>query len=93
MLLVVVGCGGHPFPPVESGFAEFGESKLYYEVAGTGEPTVILIHGDMLDNTMWDEQFAMLCTESHRVVRYDSSAHGQSAFLPMPTGITPTFED
>mgnify|MGYP001557104857 CR=1 FL=1 len=81
LLLLLVGCGGAPFPPVESGFAEFGDSRLYYEVAGTGEPTVVLIHGGMLDNSMWDGQFAML-SQSHRVVRYDSSAHGQSALPP-----------
>jgi pimeloyl-ACP methyl ester carboxylesterase len=81
ILLVLVGCGGHPFPPVESGFAEFGQSRLYYEVAGTGEPTVILIHGGMLDNTMWDGQFAVL-SQRYRTVRYDSSAHGQSDLPP-----------
>jgi pimeloyl-ACP methyl ester carboxylesterase len=66
---------------VESGFAEFGQSKLYFEVAGTGEPTVILLHGGMLDSTMWDEQFELLA-KSHRVVRYDASAHGRSALPP-----------
>jgi pimeloyl-ACP methyl ester carboxylesterase len=71
-----MGCGLNQ-PQVETGFAEFGQSKLYYEVAGAGEPTVILIHGGMLDNTMWDEQFDQL-SRSHRVVRYDASAHGQS---------------
>ena len=80
-LLVFFGCGGSPAPIVESGFAEFGQSKLYYEVAGAGEPTVILLHGGMLDNTMWDEQFELLAT-SHRVIRYDASAHGQSALPP-----------
>ncbi len=77
-LVLVCGCGGPPAPPVQSGFAEFGQSKIYYEVAGEGEPTVILLHGGMLDCTMWDEQFALLA-KSHRVVRYDASAHGQSA--------------
>lgn len=80
-LLVFSGCGGSSQPPIESGFAEFGQSRLYYEVAGAGEPTVILLHGGMLDNTMWDEQFELLA-KSHRVVRYDASAHGQSALPP-----------
>jgi 3-oxoadipate enol-lactonase len=65
----------------ERGFAEFGQSRLYYEVAGEGEPTVILLHGGMLDHTMWDEQFGLLA-QSHRTVRYDASAHGQSALPP-----------
>ncbi len=79
-ILLICGCGP-PAPIVESGFAEFGQSRLYYEVAGTGEPTVILLHGGMLDSTMWDEQFELLA-KSHRVVRYDASAHGQSALPP-----------
>jgi 3-oxoadipate enol-lactonase len=79
-LLIFAGCSG-PLAPVESGFAEFGQSRLYYEVAGEGEPTVILLHGGMLDCTMWDEPFGMLA-KTHRVVRYDASAHGRSALPP-----------
>ena len=79
-LLTIAGCG-MPSVPVETGFVEFGQSKLYYEVAGQGSPTVILIHGGMLDCTMWDEQFALLA-KSHRVVRYDASGHGRSALPP-----------
>jgi 3-oxoadipate enol-lactonase len=79
-LLTIAGCGGS-LAPVESGFAEFGQSKLYYEVAGEGEPTVILIHGGMLDCTMWDDQFGLLA-KTHRVVRYDASAHGRSVLPP-----------
>jgi pimeloyl-ACP methyl ester carboxylesterase len=82
LLWVLAGCGGGTAPvPIQTGFAEFGQSKLYYEVAGEGEPTVILLHGGMLDNTMWDEQLELLA-KSHRVVRYDGSAHGQSALPP-----------
>lgn len=82
LLWVLAGCGGGTAPvPIQTGFAEFGQSKIYYEVAGEGDPTVILIHGGMLDNTMWDEQFALLA-KSHRVVRYDASAHGRSALPP-----------
>jgi len=80
LLLVLVGCGA-PSVPVVTGFAEFGDSRLYYEIAGEGEPTVILLHGGMLDSTMWDEQFALLA-QNYRVVRYDASAHGQSTLPP-----------
>jgi pimeloyl-ACP methyl ester carboxylesterase len=80
LVILAMGCGPSQ-PPVETGFAEFGQSRLYYEVAGSGEPTVILLHGGMLDCTMWDEQFNLLAT-AHRVVRYDASAHGRSALPP-----------
>jgi pimeloyl-ACP methyl ester carboxylesterase len=50
-------------------------------MAGEGEPTVILIHGGMLDCTMWDVQFELL-SRTHHVMRYDASAHGKSALPP-----------
>ena len=86
MLCVVVagalGCGGAP-PSVapETGYAEFGQSRLYYEVVGEGEPSVVLLHGGLLDCRMWDEQFELLSSD-HRVIRYDASAHGRSAIPP-----------
>jgi len=84
VFVAICGCGGTPATrhiEVETGFAEFGQSRLYYEVAGAGEPTLILLHGGMLDCTMWDEQFELLA-RSHRVVRYDASAHGRSILPP-----------
>jgi pimeloyl-ACP methyl ester carboxylesterase len=87
-LLIAVGCGDAPEPPpvdqaptVETGVATLGQSEIYYEIAGIGEPTVILIHGGLLDNRMWDEQFELLA-KSNRVVRYDASAHGKSILPP-----------
>lgn len=81
VVLVFLGCGGAPAPPVEVGYAELGQSRLYYEIAGEGEPTVVLLHGGMLDASMWDEQFELL-SRSHRALRYDASAHGRSALPP-----------
>ena len=87
-LLIIVGCGGSPEPPpvedpleIETGVARFGQSEIYYEIAGEGEPTVILMHGGMLDCHMWDEQFELLA-KTHRVLRYDASAHGHSILPP-----------
>jgi 3-oxoadipate enol-lactonase len=87
-LLIVVACGGAPEPPpveepldIETGIARFGQSEIYYEIAAAGEPTVILIHGGMLDCRMWDEQFELLA-KTHRVLRYDASAHGNSTLPP-----------
>jgi 3-oxoadipate enol-lactonase len=90
ILLSLVGCGGAPAPQpvgepappaIETGIARFGQSEIYYEIAGSGEPTVILMHGGMLDCHMWDEQFELLA-KSHRVLRYDASAHGKSILPP-----------
>ena len=88
ILLVVVGCGGateappvEVAPSIETGVAKFGQSEIYYEIAGSGEPTVILLHGGMLDRRMWDEQFELLA-KTYRVLRYDASAHGDSVLPP-----------
>jgi len=87
-LLIVVGCGGAPVPPpveeapaIETGVARFGQSEIYYEVTGSGEPTIVLIHGGMLDCRMWDDQFELLA-QTHRVLRYDAGAHGNSTLPP-----------
>ncbi len=88
-VLITGACGGTPQPPpaveetleVETGIARFGQSEIYYEIAGEGEPTVILIHGGFLDCHMWDGQFELLA-RTHRVLRYDADAHGKSTLPP-----------
>jgi len=83
----VLGCGGTPgfesasVAAPETGYAEFGQSKLYYEVTGEGEPAVVLLHGGLLDCRMWDEEFELL-SKNHRVLRFDASAHGRSTLPP-----------
>ena len=88
ILLVVIGCGGTPeeppvefVPEIETGIVRFGQSEIYYEIAGAGQPTIILLHGGMLDRRMWDEQFELLA-KTYRVLRYDASAHGESTLPP-----------
>jgi len=68
-------------PTVERGIAEISGARLYYELAGSGDP-VVLIHGGWGDMQYWDEQFAMLARR-YRVFRYDVRGHGQSS-MPDP---------
>src|SRR5579884_1506183 len=68
----------------QQGFAEVNRTRLYYEVAGSGHP-LVLIHGGLMDNTMWDEQFAAFA-QCYRTIRYDIRALGQS---DLPTGSEP----
>ncbi len=58
------------------GFAPVGDTWLFYEVKGAGEP-VVLIHGGQLDSRMWDEQFDSYARE-FRVLRYDIRGFGGS---------------
>jgi pimeloyl-ACP methyl ester carboxylesterase len=59
------------------GFAEVNGTRLYYEVAGSGHP-LVLVHGFSLDTRMWDDQFASSARQ-YEVIRYDARGHGRSA--------------
>lgn len=59
-----------------SGFVDVSGARLYYEMAGSGEP-VVLLHGGMLDRRMWDGQFEFLA-QRYRVVRYDDRYCGKT---------------
>ncbi len=58
------------------GFAEVEGTRLYYEIAGSGCP-MILIHGFALDSRMWDDQFESF-TQQYQVIRYDLRGFGKS---------------
>lgn len=57
--------------------------KLYYEVAGEGEP-LVLGHAAFLDSGMWDEQWQEF-SKHYRVIRYDMRGFGKSDPLELPT--------
>lgn len=65
---------------IDQGFADVNGTHLYYEVAGSGHP-LVLIHGFTLDTRMWDDQFEVFAQHC-RVLRYDLRGFGKSA-LPM----------
>jgi 3-oxoadipate enol-lactonase len=60
-----------------SGFVDVEGSRIHYEVAGQGDPTVVLMHGGLWDSRLWDRQFDLLA-QRHRVVRYDLRGYGRS---------------
>jgi pimeloyl-ACP methyl ester carboxylesterase len=60
-----------------SGFAEIPGGRLYYELAGSGDP-VVLMHGFTLDRRMWSDVTPRLA-ERHTVLAYDLRGFGKSS--------------
>ncbi|TJZ55567.1 alpha/beta fold hydrolase [Streptomyces piniterrae] len=63
---------------IDNGIVPIDDGELFYETAGSG-PAVVLLHGGMLDQHMWDEQFAWLVNSGLRAIRYDFRGHGLSS--------------
>ena len=59
-----------------SGYVEINGARLYYELAGSGIPFV-MIHAGIADSRMWDHEFSAFVT-SHRVLRFDMRGYGRS---------------
>ncbi len=64
----------------QSGYAEVNGTKLYYEIAGSGD-SLVLIHGNGGDLRHWDDQFGEF-SRHLQVIRYDVRGFGKSA-LPV----------
>jgi 3-oxoadipate enol-lactonase len=71
----------HTFAVTEPALVGRTESGLAYEIAGTGDP-IVLVHAGIADRRMWDPQWPAL-TSVARVIRYDARGYGES--LP-PSG-------
>ena len=65
-----------------TGVAEVGEARLAYEIAGEGDP-LVLVHAGVADKRMWDDQFAAFAA-LFRTVRYDLRGYGDSTMPPEP---------
>jgi pimeloyl-ACP methyl ester carboxylesterase len=62
--------------PTQSGFAEIDGLRLYYEVAGSGEP-VLFVHAGIADSRMWDDQFFEFA-HRYQAIRYDMRGYGRT---------------
>lgn len=76
LLFVILSSAFIEAKPAKRGFAKVSNAKLYYEVAGKGEP-LILIHGGNMDGRMWDAQFDVFA-KHYKVFRYDVRGFGKS---------------
>ena len=65
-----------------AGYADLNGARFYYEVAGEGEP-LVLVHAGIADRRMWDEQFEVFA-QDYMVVRYDRRGFGRTAMAAGP---------
>jgi pimeloyl-ACP methyl ester carboxylesterase len=62
---------------IESGFVTIGSANLYYEIAGKGQP-LVLVHAGVADSRQWNNEFADF-SQDYRVLRYDLRGYGKSS--------------
>lgn len=62
--------------------ARVNDANLYYEIVGTAEERIVLVHGSWGDHANWNRLVPLL-TDSFRVLTYDRRGHSQSE---PPTG-------
>src|ERR1051326_2096612 len=60
----------------DSGFAPINNALIYYEIAGQGQPFV-MIHAGVADRRQWNNEFAYF-PNRFRVLRYDMRGYGKS---------------
>ena len=65
---------------VKSGHTEVNGARLYYEIAGSGTP-LVMIHAGIADSRMWDNEFASFSAR-YRVLRFDMRGYGKSPPVP-----------
>jgi 3-oxoadipate enol-lactonase len=53
------------------------EGTVYYEQSGQGAPTIVFLHGGLIDSRLWDPQFNWFAQRA-RVIRYDMPGAGRS---------------
>lgn len=60
----------------EAVMLDVNEAKIFFEVAGQGQP-LVFIHAGVADSRQWNNEFRSLSTE-YNVLRYDMRGFGQS---------------
>jgi pimeloyl-ACP methyl ester carboxylesterase len=76
LLVVGIWLGVAQAQTPSAGLAQVNGTKLYYEMAGSGHP-LVLIHGGGVDRRLWDGQFEEFA-KHFRVIRYDLRGTGKS---------------
>ena len=61
---------------IRTGYADVNGARLYYELADSGMPFV-MIHAGIADCRMWDKEFETF-SQSHQALRFDMRGYGKS---------------
>lgn len=61
---------------IKTGYIDVDQARLYYELAGEGQPFV-MIHAGVADSRQWNNEFERFA-EHFRVLRYDLRGYGKS---------------
>lgn len=69
-------------PTVETGSVAVNGARLAYDIAGAGQP-LVLVHAGIADRRMWDDQVPAFA-EHYRVIRYDMRGFGASPMVEGP---------
>jgi pimeloyl-ACP methyl ester carboxylesterase len=70
-------------PPAKSAHVDVNGVSYYYEVRGTGDVPLVLLHGG-LHNTQLDAPVAARLAEHRRVISIDLQGHGRTADVDRP---------
>ena len=68
--------------PRTTGTVDVNGAALYYEVAGEGDP-LVLVHAGISDSRMWEAQVDAFSSR-HRTIRYDLRGFGRSPMVEGP---------
>ncbi len=66
----------------KTGMAEVNGARIYYEVAGEGDP-LVLVHAGIADSRMWEDQLPAFA-DRYKVVRHDMRGFGMTAMVEGP---------
>ncbi len=77
LLFLFILLGNLVLTAQESGFANIGDAKIYYEQKGEGTP-MIFLHGGYCDTRAWDYQFDEF-SKKYKVIRFDLRGFGKSS--------------
>ena len=63
-------------------YLETNGARIAYDVAGSGEP-VLLVHAGVANRSMWDDQVEAL-RDAYRVIRHDTRGFGETETEAVP---------